>query len=379
MVKLQFLSRKIVFVVACVLLFSLLIYIAITAVPFIKVKGVKTSNISDNSAYMDMGITQQTSTTLTLAQYFWFNQFKSINKKYKIIPLEILSDYYDKIGPDTELSVIETDRFCHDKGHNVGRAIYQKTQNLSEAIRICSTRCTTGCFHGVLMGFFSKNTSKSTDEHVQLSDVKNQVKTICDTQAQNVNITKGVCIHGVGHALEFLANYDIQKALDFCKLYGNIGEQYYCTTGVYMERNIMYGKADSQNNSSYPCDSAPYPAACFRYKLDTLFTSAQVNEAKIFCSKIPNLLQERGCFHGLGFRFFNQVSSGKLTLNDLCNTSDAQATQMCVDGAIGVLKEFSQNSAAQVCNQQTTLSAECFHAIQVGNFGLNRDFSLYTK
>ena len=45
----------------------------------------------------------------------------------------------------------------------------------------------------------------------------------------------GDCAHGVGHALMWLADYDVQPALDACKLFVEPPLAYYCATGAYME------------------------------------------------------------------------------------------------------------------------------------------------
>ncbi len=308
-------------------------------------------------------------------------EFRSVSKRYKDrIPLTLLYNYYTKLGSTAMLDVIEEDKYCHDKGHNVGRVIYNRTQDLSQSIKTCSSRCTTGCFHGVLMELFQQVSDKNQDEYIRIEQVSGQIKNICENAEAKNRVGKGVCIHGVGHALAFLASYDIQKALTYCNQFEDKGAVYYCATGVFMERNTIKGQEDMLNaDKYYPCSSSDFPAACYRYKFSKLFSKNDPESARNYCMGLANPEQRHGCFHGLGFSYFKLFEKQPKRLDEICGKGDPKDKEMCIEGAVGVISVFNKEAALKICDSQITQTEKitCTKAFRVSNFGMGRDFSNY--
>lgn len=292
------------------------------------------------------------------------------------IPLEIVNSYYDKIGPDLMLDAVESETYCHEKGHNIGKVIYRKNEDLGLSLTKCSYRCTTGCFHGVLMEYFKQESS--SDAHIKLEDIKDKVEKICDSKEIAVNkIQKGVCIHGVGHSLEFLADNDIERALKYCELFKDEGSIYYCATGVFMEWDIVNGRRYKNADSLFPCDKFNFPSACFRYKIARTFKEDEYPQAREFCLKISNDNLRAGCFHGLGFRFFRLLNNGH-SLKYICNSDYPQDNKMCIEGGIGVLSVFNKQRSIDLCNELSGSEKEyCLKSSEQSNFGMQKDFSDY--
>ena len=84
------------------------------------------------------------------------------------IPFQLVEQYYESIGSESMLDVVEENSFCHLIGHNIGRVTFLKTRNLEKSLEICRHRCTNGCFHGALMALFEgpepENVSHSSDK-----------------------------------------------------------------------------------------------------------------------------------------------------------------------------------------------------------------------
>lgn len=291
------------------------------------------------------------------------------------IPINIVDSFYDKIGPDALIKVIEEDNYCHEKGHNVGRVIYRKNKDLSLSLEKCSYRCTTGCFHGVLMEYFKKG--ESDEPHIRLEDVKNEISEVCDSKEVTGNkIQKGVCIHGVGHALAFLAKNDIGLALKYCESFKDEGPVYYCATGVFMEWDIVNGRRYKNSSNLFPCDKFDFPSACFRYKLARTFGEDELLSARNFCAGITDPELRSACFHGLGFRFFRLLKTNPLKY--VCDVADSGDEKMCIEGAIGVLSAFDEKRAFGLCEELSGENKEaCFTAARQSNFGMDKDFSDY--
>ncbi len=308
-------------------------------------------------------------------------EFRRISNEYPYeTPIQIFRDYYDKIGPDTMLDAIEEDKFCHSKGHNLGRVIFEKTMDIAKSTLICKGRCSTGCFHGVLMGFFNQSISNEY-EHVELEGIRDKVVHVCDIKKVKNQIGKGGCIHGLGHALLFLADYNISKSIEYCNLYNDTGPIYYCATGVFMERDISFGKLDKGQPNLYPCNMYnEFPAACYRYKLRREYPAGKTDFKKVakICLELNNSNQRRGCFHGLGFGFSKPIFDNISKLPEICSYGDHIDQRMCIEGAIGMINVYDREVAVNACSSLgNDFKGICEAAIDISNFGMGRDFSLY--
>jgi hypothetical protein len=130
---------------------------------------------------------------------------------------------------------------CHDEGHDLGKVIFARLQDVGASLESCADACASGCMHGVLMQFFadSASTGASAGAHhhssqLTTSDVAGRIPTICETQAFTRMYRPGDCAHGVGHAVMFLSNYDIPAGIDLCERFPSYALRYYCATGAYM-------------------------------------------------------------------------------------------------------------------------------------------------
>lgn len=312
--------------------------------------------------------------------------FKRINDTHNTnIPRDDIERYYDIIGPEAMLDVIEQDSYCHDKGHNIGKVVYDRTEgNLSEAMRICEQRCTSGCFHGILMEKFGELTGEEVgDDHVSFYQIEDEITNICDDESIASDIGVGDCVHGVGHAVMFLADYYVPRAIEACNLFEEDSLAYYCSTGVYMERDLVYGTDDLKEDLPfYPCDEQrDHPAACYRYKIRRMYklSTDSIPVIKNDCMTLPTREERAGCFHGLGMAYFKWIRRQPEEIGDLCASDDALVTRLCIEGVIGKLSAYSRSKAQEACEsyEDNETKEVCMNARTAGNFGMSKDFSLY--
>jgi hypothetical protein len=315
--------------------------------------------------------------------------YAQLDGKTNEIPLAFFEKYYDSIGPETMLSVLNENKFCHEQAHNLGRAIYDHTKNLAAATSICKTQCTGGCIHGVLMKVIAEDSPAkkgAPGDHASINDLttslRNKLATMCENNAITRYTGTGDCYHAMGHALLTLAEYDVHEGLELCKIFsekGN-GPVYFCATGIFMERDLMHGEADKLISNVYPCDTSDYPAACFRYKLRHVFDlTTEYTAGAQFCLTLAGNARS-GCFHGLGFGAHKAVYRNENTINAICGLGSARDKKMCLEGVFGKINVYDTKYAQTLCaSYDTGDKAICTAASTMRNFSTKRDFTEYSK
>lgn len=314
------------------------------------------------------------------------------------IPYKVASYYVEKDGFEkTFQTLMEVRPHCHTEAHTIGRAFYAQSKNLGETVMQCGRSCTDGCFHGVVMGLFS-----STDEHTHAPDepehdphpiltednreaVERTLLTLCDdTTVVNVtNGRRGDCAHAIGHAALFVTGYDTPAAIELCKKFSVPGEQYYCVTGVYMERNATAADEDNAQSLYHPCElEKEFPAACYRYELQEIHDKKLATQEDVltYCQSLTDITLQRGCFHGHGFAYHYYVQTNLPYIATLCQYGDSIAQELCVEGAIGAAGNQVPEIIAEACTYlPERLHTACMVGVEEHSFGLKRDFSRYVN
>ena len=391
--------------------FSLVLkLIVVIAIPF--AFGALVAQKSDVSAQVEMfDVSEMTSFTQdqvpeTSAIEKKMKQFKEVltrtpKQEGKLLPISVFQDNYDTFGPEVMLDVLNQDLSCHSQAHNLGRVIYAHTKDLAAGTMICQNKCSSGCVHGVLMAMFNEMRGKElsyqpgVDPSIKMltPDMRSQISQMCKRSEITRYTGIGNCYHAVGHALLALTDYDIPQALKLCDIFEpyGIGAQYYCATGVYMEEEITLGKSDSRffptgasstDPSLYPCDQYEYPAACYRYKINLLFTFPDDSEkVTALCLRLTGA-QQTGCFHGIGFSGAYLIYKNPDALNMVCGSGSEEDKRMCIEGAFGIINvhDKSKGIVAKACSTYTAGSKEiCTDSIGITNFTMKRDFKRYPR
>lgn len=314
----------------------------------------------------------------------------------KVTPAKNLRSLYEKwidvIGANGIIDTVEKAQpLCHDIEHDLGKVIYTKIGNVGDALRTCNDSCNSGCMHGVLMEFFQKKTTPQED-HVDLDDVRSKISSICGSSVNpgnsvmNSMYKQGDCAHGIGHALMFLANYDIPKAISYCKLFDNPKLAYYCSTGAYMEYVTTHDAQDTATNKDifYPCDQGEYPSACFRYKMAHVVPrqydqGVSLEDQQNQCLALKGKYQ-LGCFHGLGNGHYGYAATGKVTVAQLCSKGDHDDQYVCIEGLIERMARYIPEIAKSQCTTLTGWQKDlCNDDVSHALYDLSKPFDLYLK
>jgi hypothetical protein len=297
---------------------------------------------------------------------------------------EFYEIWIDKIGANGIIAGFEEiTPLCHDEGHDFGKVVYAKTGDIGVALTTCQDSCYSGCMHGVLMEAFSLD-----DDHADLEMVAAQVEELCerDRSLTEMYLT-GDCYHGVGHAFMYLAAYDPELAIPYCDALGSHAARYYCATGAYMEYVNARSDQDVKDGKDifYPCDTAPFPAACFRYRMSRVagdFYRNGGNYSSLVeqCTVLENDNTRTGCFHGLGNAHMGAIVHNQMTLGQVCMHAGQNEQLACVDGAMERIEKYHREIADGVCRSvRGGLRKRCFEVLERKIYNMERDFSLYQR
>jgi hypothetical protein len=277
---------------------------------------------------------------------------------------------------------------CHEEAHDLGKVVYARLRDLARSLQVCANRCNAGCMHGVLMEALRQDARGATvPPRTGLpSSLEPRINDLCRRDPEMIaRYSPGDCAHGVGHALMWLADYDVPSAIDACKLFVEPALAYYCATGAYMEYVTERDAEDVQLRSLlYPCDTFEYPTACARHKMGYVVQrhyrarrmTAELVQA---CERLSGILR-RGCFHGLGNAHMGLIAVGRTSLSTVCLHGTREDRVVCIEGAIERMARYHEDRALHVCAELADIDRQtCLSAAKNKMYSTTKDLSLYLR
>lgn len=159
---------------------------------------------------------------------------------------------------------LETDdaelrRQCHPVVHAIGRETFRLKGNIHDSFSACDQTCHSGCYHGSVERFIRGDEIYiQTGKHPSQAELKQKANAACDPNAPLR--LRFQCLHGLGHALMFFSNYDLDRALEACDALAGDWSRQSCYGGVFME-NVVNATHERKNFSAtdyhYPCNRVP--------------------------------------------------------------------------------------------------------------------------
>lgn len=274
---------------------------------------------------------------------------------------------------------------CHSEAHDLGKVIFARVRDIGKGLRICADECNSGCMHGVLMEAFTM-IGRESPHHMDLAVLRPAIKDLCQRNpVMTASYSPGDCAHGVGHALMYMANYDIPVAVKACAGNENIAMEYYCATGAYMEYVTERDPQDAATKGFlYPCDTSSYPAACARYKMVHVvrrhYEAGKTTEAlKQQCAALSGPLR-LGCFHGLGNAHMPLIAAKLIGMKQVCLTLGEVEEFACIDGAMERMAKFHEPRAREICRElEGTNKKTCLTAVANKMYNMKKDLKLYLQ
>lgn len=240
-------------------------------------------------------------------------------------------------------TAIEND--CHPIVHAIGRETYKLTGNIGDAFEACDQTCHSGCYHGVMERlFYSDSELTSNYKHLTFADMEQKIPGICDKDKfkNPSNAVIFQCLHGVGHAIMYTLDYNLDDSLKSCDLFPTDYDRSSCYGGVIMENVTAFDKKKRDlkaDDPLYPCSrlDRKYKSDCFLMQT-SIMTEYGLNNEQIVaeCRKAEDF--ENQCFVSMGRDLSNFVRTGDTEfVVKACEDSAGENWQSCMDGALYAL------------------------------------------
>ncbi len=305
---------------------------------------------------------------VTLTKYVQRPTLKTFAAEYttaKSLDRQAISSRYLQLYPAQELLVTLEDSYkdtlCHSQAHQFGRAVYERSKNLAEAVKQCAAYCSYGCFHGVIMEVFTTDSDtlggvfEYQESEQYLSQLTINAQGLCTKPEVASVVLARQCYHGLGHVFAYGAALDIEKATAACGVFADPLAEISCRSGVFMES--VYAAAEATTSVAYlksaqPCDAFPESTyMCYSYKAyGWLSVWGGIVPALKACDTFGgNTMQ---C---IGATAMAASSASLLAteegIDSLCGSLEGEKKVMCVDGALTKIINISNGDDTEhICD-----------------------------
>ncbi|TSC61886.1 MAG: hypothetical protein G01um101448_490 [Parcubacteria group bacterium Gr01-1014_48] len=268
---------------------------------------------------------------------------------------------------------------CHEVLHFFGRAIFNRTKNVSRALIDGDATCFAGYYHGVLEGYFLENGLLGTIDDAFFAK---KISSLCE-QNDTTRTKKDVheCLHGLGHAFMFATDADLPRSLSLCDIFPR-DDATWCYSGVFMENSTSATNKDhpskyfKKDDPGYPCSILDEKYLSMCYTLQTQYVVNQNGgdweQTFAFCQKIPRAYR-KDCAMAIGGSI-SQYDPDPHSIKESCEKGpDSSDQKSCVDGVVGALGEHYNNPFDHVvtfCSILDVHKAACYQQMNnlMGNW-----------
>lgn len=237
---------------------------------------------------------------------------------------------------------------CHQFTHDLGYVAYEVNQDVASVYAFCDHTCHSGCYHGVLQHYFQQQDIQ-LDVH-SADDL--QLTSLCDEKTASL-LEYSECIHGLGHGLLYLTDFDFQISLEFCDVFDSVSDRENCYGGVFMEYyvwrhrfdrgytepgiNLSHFERNTQlEDVMYPCTvlEEKYLRACYASQASFFYdyTNGDYQKVAQLCAELDPEYQS-GCFSVFGA---DQISVGQDTkvMAERCFSFTEEYIESCLSGIL---------------------------------------------
>ena len=347
---------------------------------------------------------------------------KNMQREQKLqVSADIFENYWPRLKPENVLATLETFPECHVLSHWVGKRLIVDGIDINAATDLCRSRCTLGCFHGILAGIFDveaaqappqddtasdinaqpadthaswmANVTRGPRGHIDFKTVVARAQTACERFAAKGQIIEE-CAHGMGHVFMQSKENKVPVALPGCMGFPDTASRYHCAGGVFMENAFVTHAPKDQAQFYDLCESAmPFPEAipaCYRYRIHQIIVEHDrsiLPDTLAYCTTLQEGLQRRACLHGYGFVQRIVVADSPKLLWPICSTGTLNDQKMCFDGALmalaGLLQDKYVTARQDICAKEFAgppeLRTYCVETVRDGFYGGKHDYSLYEQ
>ena len=224
---------------------------------------------------------------------------------------------------------------CHINAHLLGKIGYEK-QGIS-ALNNCSIVCYGGCYHGVMEEYLKTNSEEN------IMDILRE-----ECLAPQFNSGEVFsCLHGAGHGILAMLNYDLPEAIVFSGELPSEQERIAFDSGVFMENALgpIENQTTIQHFSAYATSDPEYPCTILEEKdksmcygtqsLRFLALGMNFKEHEKICDGLAEKKYVKECYYGIG-KVYSELN--KRELGEFCNSFDNEThSDVCVMGVLATL------------------------------------------
>lgn len=241
------------------------------------------------------------------------------------------------------ISVYESRYPCHEIGHHLGMWLNAYVGDVQEALELAKQQCGGSIFHGVIQNYLQIQKF----QNISASDI--EIQEICSKFKTDPSfINRWQCLHGLGHGLADIYNYDITSAVERCEEFEPGLEQISCSKGVFMQNVVHWGETTSgdfnEDDLYYPCNTyTKYAPTCYHYHITYMAAKSggakvQIPDAFDICDKIDPEEMVKYCYYGMGRQMQSRTYLDWDRALLLCQQGDREDLHgFCIEGMLMTL------------------------------------------
>jgi len=290
----------------------------------------------------------------------------------------------------SELSVLYNtiESPCHSVSHRLGIWLYEYTGELDDAFQYASPLCAGGNFHGIFQSYFAQKALEGLEPNeIQFVD-------LCDRFDENSEpLNQALCIHGIGHGLEALYNYDTVKSAPRCNEFEALSFQKNCLNGVFMERlldTLETVDRDSDGKELYfPCNENELRNfdTCYIWQSKIILENNDnhVNDSFGECDEIHYEAGIKNCYYGIGQTIWLTVKFDLNKIPPVCEVGERIEYHVyCLRGMVMVASLEHLRNGFNVCpTLDEKFKHQCYDSlgywIQFNSIDENQKIELCSK
>jgi len=285
------------------------------------------------------------------------NKLHKVNNEQVLVVFSELIEKYD-----------QSEYPCHETSHHLGMWLVGHT-SLEKSLEIAKQMCGGGIFHGIFQNYLAlENFHNQTPEQIDID--------LCPKDENPYSIFRWQCLHGIGHGLTVLYDYDVVSAVQRCDEFATGFEQISCSKGVFMENvgqffEYKQGNFD-ESDIYYPCNKTEikYAPSCYHYQSSMILLKNEFDVEKSFedCKRIiPEEISDY-CIHGIGRQLSDQMRGSVARAQILCQADEQikENTSMCLRGMVMTLinRNSDMSKGFEFCNIiDNDYKKDCYDAL----------------
>jgi len=238
---------------------------------------------------------------------------------------------------------------CHEIGHHLGMWLNAYVGNVQEGLDLAKQQCGGSIFHGVIQNYLQIQKFKNTS----INEI--DIQEICSKFKEDPSfINRWQCLHGLGHGLADIYDYDVKSAVSRCEEFEPGLEQISCSKGVFMQNVVHWGETATgdfdENDLYYPCNEyTKYAPTCYHYHITYMAAKSggakvQIPDAFDICDKITPEEMIKYCYYGMGRQMQSRTYLDWDRALFLCQQGDQTKLHgYCIEGMLMTLINGNEN------------------------------------